>query len=96
MSGKLRKGLCANPHRSLCELRERTSDVVEDPRFVDRVMALVRNRELDWGWFLQRAARRCVVVCGVMVVLAVWWALQSRELVPVAYGLTEDPLEAPW
>lgn len=96
MTEKWREQFGANPHRSLCELSARTRDVVEDPRFVDRVMALVRHRELDWGWFLQRAARRCLVVCGAMVVLAVWWALQSRELVPMAYGLTEDPLEAPW
>lgn len=95
MTGKANNDWSVNPHRSLCELGER-ANVTSDPRFVDRVMALVCNRELDWGWFLQRAARRCVVVCGVMVVLAVWWALQSRGLVPFAYAVTENPLEAPW
>lgn len=86
----------ANPHRTLRELEERTSVSCSDAKFVDRVMAMVRSRELDWGWFLQNAARRCIVVCGVLVVAAVWWALRSRELVPVAYVVTDNPLEAPW
>jgi len=86
----------ANPHRALCELHERTRVASGDAKFVERVMAMVRSRELDWGWFLQNAARRCIVVCGVLVVAAVWWALRSRELVPVAYVVTDNPLEAPW
>lgn len=85
-----------NPHRHLSELNERTRSVASDPRFVDRVMALVRNRELDWSWLLHGAARRCLVVGGVMVLLAVWWARESRELVPFAYAVTESPLEALW
>lgn len=96
MTSRLCNGIGRDPHGGLAELRERTLDVASDPKFVDRVMALVRSREVDWGWFLQNAARRCIVVCGAMVVLAVWWALQSRELVPFAYAVTENPLEAPW
>lgn len=96
MNGAAHNETSTNPQRCLSELRDRTCHVTHDPCFVDRVMALVRKRELDWGWFLQSAARRCIVVCGVMVVFAVWWALSSRELVPFAFAVTENPLEAPW
>jgi hypothetical protein len=96
MNNRHRNGLCSNPQRALRSLGDRTAGVAGDPGFVDRVMAMVRNRELDWGWFLHSAARRCIVVCGLMVVLAVWWALQSRELVPFAFAVTENPLELPW
>lgn len=91
-----RNEVCANPHRSLCELSERTTGVASDPRFVDRVMALVSTREVDWGWLVHSAARRCILVCGAIVLVAVWWALRSRELVPVAYVVTDNPLEALW
>jgi hypothetical protein len=91
-----RNGVSSNAQRNLSELRERTSCVANDAGFVDRMMALVRSRELEPSWLIQTAARRCIVVCGVIVVLAVWWALQSRELVPFAFVVTENPLEALW
>ena len=89
-------GSCVNPHRALADLRERVRWAEGDPSFVERVMGMVLNRELETLRLIQRAARRCVLVCSVLVLLAVWWARQSRDLVPFAYAVTDSPLEAPW
>lgn len=85
-----------SPLRRLDELRERTCRIGSQPHFVDRVMALVRERELGLGHWIERAARRCVIVCGLLVVLAAWWALRSRETVAVADVMTNNPLETTW
>lgn len=96
MKGPTTNGSCANPHRALVNLRERARWVESDPSFVERVMGMVLNRELETFRLIQRAARRCVLICAALVLLAVWWARQSRDLVPFAYAVTDSPLEAPW
>ena len=81
-------------HSQLSELRQRTARFANDARFVEQVMTLVTDREL--GALVSRAARRCIGVCGFIVVVAVWWAMQSRELVPFVYLATQSPMEGAW
>lgn len=85
---------CLSPVQGLAELRQRTGALSKDPRLVDHVMTVILER--DFSWLVSRAARRCIGVCGVMVLLAVWWAIEAKEVVPFAYVATEDPTEAEW
>lgn len=83
-----------SPGRGIADLRRRTSALRKDPRLVDQVMSVILER--DFSWLVSRAARRCIGVCAILVLLAVWWAMDAKEVVPFAYVTPEDPTEAEW
>lgn len=88
------RNLHVSPAQRLSELRERTSALSKDPRLVEHVMSVIL--EHDFSWLVSRAARRCIGICGIMVLVAVWWAIEANQVVPFAYVATEDPTEAEW